>query len=120
MSSQNSTRHVSAEKLACHQVWQAEKGRYKLTEFGDGRFAFMLKPGDECKQPQYSVCVNCFYKQRISILQKVKGIVYVCPACDNEFALGDGPARGFAAADGEPYTIVYRGENGVLVAVKNA
>jgi hypothetical protein len=60
--------HLEKE-VARFETWNAEKQRYKLTDFGGGTFAYLLKPEMADGEPQHRICATCYQKSRKSILQ---------------------------------------------------
>src|ERR1700722_4631396 len=81
------------KEVAGFEKWDAEKERYKLTDFGGNTFAYALKPEATRGEPTHRICPNCYEKRVKSILQS-KGRnaysqeIYVCVACKTEFNLG--------------------------------
>jgi hypothetical protein len=73
--------------------WDAEKDRYKLTDYGSGTFAFALKPEKANGEPLHRVCANCFNQGRKSLLQfkhmtHDKRECLICQNCGKETFLG--------------------------------
>ena len=48
------------KEVAQFKNWEAEKDRYKLTDFGGGTFAYALKPDKANGEPPHRICANCF------------------------------------------------------------
>ncbi len=57
------------QKVASFERWEAEKKRYKLTDFGGGTFAYLLKPEATNGEPSHRICAQCYQKSEKSILQ---------------------------------------------------
>jgi len=73
--------------------WETEKHRYKLTDFGDCTFAYLLIEEKADGEPPHRLCTNCFGKKSKSILQKFSANVYGqdiyrCPSCEQEYKIG--------------------------------
>jgi hypothetical protein len=79
-------------KLANFETWEAEKKRYKLTDFGAGTFAYLLNTEAANGEPSHRICATCYQKDRKSILQflhKSEGQDWFhCPQCDTRQAFG--------------------------------
>lgn len=80
-------------QIAQFEAWEAQKKRYKLTDFGGGTFAYELQPGMENGEDPHRACANCFEKGHRSVLQFKSRTVfqqdrYACPACNSEFDFG--------------------------------
>lgn len=73
--------------------WDAEKDRYKLTDYGGGTFAYALKPEKANGEPAHRICANCFNKGHKSLLQ-FRHLTYdkreclICQSCGKETYLG--------------------------------
>lgn len=84
-------RTLEAE-VAQAKAWDAEKGRYQLTEFPTGVFAYVLKADAADGEPTHRVCATCFQEGHKSILQVIRrehGGEYVqCNRCKSTFLLG--------------------------------
>lgn len=81
-------------RLLEFENWAAEKKRYKLTDFGGGTFAYLLKPEASDGEPEHRLCPNCYQTGRKSILQ-FEEKMYVsgrdrhdCPGCKAQFEFG--------------------------------
>lgn len=57
------------KELAAYKNWDAEKERYKLTDFGGGTFAYGLKTEKANGEPAHRICANCYGGGLKSILQ---------------------------------------------------
>jgi len=57
------------EKVTSLETWETEKKRYKLTDFGGGTFAYLLKPEAANGEPTHRICASCYQKGEKSILQ---------------------------------------------------
>ena len=57
------------EKVARFEAWEAEKQRYKLTDFGAGTFAYLLKPEAANGEPSHRLCAHCYNDGHKSVLQ---------------------------------------------------
>jgi hypothetical protein len=42
------------------ETWEAEKKRYKLTDYGGGTFAYALKPEEAQGEPEHRICAHCY------------------------------------------------------------
>lgn len=73
------------KKVAGFEKWEAEQERYKLTDFGGGTFAYLLKPEAAKGEPPHRLCANCYNDGHKSVLQfsnKSEGQDYFdCPRC---------------------------------------
>jgi hypothetical protein len=82
-------------KIAEDHDRQADKKRYKLTEFPTGRFAYVLREGDSSGEPPHKLCAKCFEEGQKSILQvrhKHSGGESVqCPRCKETIVLSAFP-----------------------------
>jgi len=56
-------------EIASFETWQTEKDRYKLTDFGAGTFAYLLRPKAANGEPPHRLCASCFHEGHKSILQ---------------------------------------------------
>lgn len=83
-------------RLAESDEWQAEKRRYRLTEFSTGRFAFVLAQDLAAGEPTHKLCAKCFTERRKSILQTVRkhsgGESVYCQDCKQEMVLSEFPS----------------------------
>jgi hypothetical protein len=52
------------KEMARFETWEAEKKRYKLTDFGAGTFAYSLKPEEANGEPPHRICAACYQKNR--------------------------------------------------------
>ena len=85
------------EKVASFEAWETEKKRYELKEFGQGAFAYALKPEAQGAEPPHQICATCYQSRKKSILQIVPsnharttlGIrpIYRCPVCKADVAI---------------------------------
>lgn len=85
--------HELEQRIADMETWNAEKERYKLTDFGGGTFAYLLKPEMSNDEPSHRLCPNCFQKREKSILQFFSRTMtqqdrYGCHSCKTEFCFG--------------------------------
>lgn len=81
-------------RMAELEAWDAEKQRYKLTDFGGETFAYVLKPDMSSGEPSHRICAACYQKGHKSILQfrHQTGMgqdKYACPACKTDFLFGE-------------------------------
>jgi hypothetical protein len=80
------------KEMARFETWEAEKKRYKLTDFGAGTFAYSLKPEEANGEPPHRICAACYQKNRKSILQFAHHSVgqdyFDCPECKTKQAFG--------------------------------
>jgi predicted ferric reductase len=80
------------KKLAEFETWEAEKKRYKLTDFGGGTFAYLLKPEAANGEPAHRICAHCYQDEHKSVLQfsaKSSGQDYFeCLRCKTRQAFG--------------------------------
>lgn len=74
--------------MAGFEKWEAEKQRYKLTDFGGGTFAYLLKPEAASGEPPHRICAHCYQRDEKSILQFVHRSdgqdYYKCPKCGDQ------------------------------------
>ena len=82
------------QKLVSLEAWEAEKQRYKLTDFGGGTFAYALKPEMAAGEPPHRLCSACYQRGKKSILQShghdaFSREMLVCLECEAKFALGE-------------------------------
>ena len=77
-------RALEAE-MARMKAWDAEKERYRLTEFGPSIFAYMLKSEMQNTEPLHAICANCYEHSKKSILQytghRYGRATFVCHEC---------------------------------------
>ncbi len=90
-------------KMAEIEGWENETKRYKLTDYGGGTFAYLLKEGMEHGESPHSLCPNCFQNRKKSVLQTLGNPkdgdsrkLMLCPSCDKRFPLGKVPPGNFA------------------------
>lgn len=88
----NRLRELEA-KLDEREAWDAKAARYALKDYGEGTFAYELKPNQANGEPIHRACPNCFENKRRSILQfqfrSDNGQDhYKCTACNHEFEFG--------------------------------
>lgn len=81
------------EEVAGLKAWDAEKERYKLTDYGGGTFAYELKEAEVNGEPPHRICANCYQNSHKSILQHKRNLhnqqtEHSCPACGSEFKFG--------------------------------
>lgn len=50
--------------------WNAEAGRYRLTEICEGVLVFTVKPGMEKNEPAHMLCTACHTKKQKGYLQR--------------------------------------------------
>ena len=80
-------------KMAQLEAWEAERKRYKLTDYGGGTFAYELKAEAAEGEPMHRLCAACYQQGYKSILQfdfrtAAGQDKYDCPACKNKFEFG--------------------------------
>src|SRR3954470_12761414 len=56
-------------KMAQLEAWEAEKKRYKLTDYGSSTFAYELKAEAAEGEPMHRLCAACYQQGHKSILQ---------------------------------------------------
>jgi hypothetical protein len=81
------------KEVAGFEKWDAEKERYRLTDFGGNSFAYALKPDAANGEPAHRICPNCYEKRQKAILQfkfrNARGREFwKCVNCDKEFEFG--------------------------------
>ena len=81
------------KRLTDLEAWDAEKKRYKLTDYGGGTFAYALRPEAAEGEPAHRLCAGCYQKGHKSILQFIMTTVnrqdrHTCPSCKTEFNFG--------------------------------
>jgi hypothetical protein len=81
------------EEVAGHKAWDAEKNRYKLTDYGGGTFAYELKESEANGEPAHKLCAKCYQGGQKSILQfehvsSNQQKVYLCQSCNKQLFLG--------------------------------
>ncbi|HEV7251691.1 MAG TPA: hypothetical protein VGN97_01125 [Mesorhizobium sp.] len=80
------------DTIAAFENWSATAARYQLKDFGEGTFAYELKPDAGTGEPHHLACPNCFEKRVRSVLQfqaKANGReIFKCVNCDTQYALG--------------------------------
>jgi hypothetical protein len=91
-------------KVTSFEKWEAEKERYQLTDFGDGTFAYLLKPEEARGEPPHRICAQCYQKDEKSILQflhQSHGQDYFkCHSCGEQvFGTYAAPAQDFYGDD---------------------
>lgn len=67
---------------------QTEMKRYRLRDFGEGTFAYVLDPEMAQGEPEHYLCANCFAKSEKSILQHTTDGHYYCRSCKFGLQLG--------------------------------
>lgn len=84
-------------KLAERDEWEREKRRYRLTEFSDGRFAYVLIDELANDEPSHKLCAKCYNDGRKSILQTVNkhsgGESVWCQSCKEKTILAEFPKQ---------------------------
>jgi len=85
--------HDLEKEVAGFEKWEAEKQRYKLTDFGSNSFAYALKPEAANGEPPHRICPNCFEKRQKAILQfrfvsANRRERWKCTGCDTDFEFG--------------------------------
>ena len=55
--------------MAQLEAWEAEKKRYRLTDYGGGTFAYELKPETAEGELSHRICAACYQQGHKSILQ---------------------------------------------------
>lgn len=80
-------------EVARFQVWDAEKSRYGLKDFGGNTFAYELKQADAAGEPIHRACPSCFERQKRAILQfrgrnAYSQDMYKCSGCEQTFEFG--------------------------------
>lgn len=84
-------------KLAERQQWDEEKRRYRLTEFSEGRFAYVLISEVAKDEPSHKLCAKCYNEGRKSILQTVNkqsgGESVWCQCCREKTILAEFPKQ---------------------------
>lgn len=72
--------------------WSNEAQRYKLVEFGNGRFCYEIKEEEMRDEPFHLLCPACFTNRKKSILQyaftSTLGEHHKCPNCGTDFQFG--------------------------------
>jgi hypothetical protein len=80
------------KEMARFEAWEREKGRYKLTDFGGGTFAYLLKPEEANGEPPHRICATCYQKGQKSILQFSHNVEgqdwFECHGCGTRLAFG--------------------------------
>jgi hypothetical protein len=80
-------------KMAQLEAWEAEKQRYKLTDYGGGTFAYELKPEAAGSEPMHRLCATCYQQGHKAILQfdfrtSAGQDKYNCYTCKTPFEFG--------------------------------
>lgn len=79
-------RQLEAE-LERMSSWEAERGRYRLTEISNGVFVYMLRQDHLDEEPIHCICPSCYQQSRKSVLQSHvhANVAYydtmTCPSC---------------------------------------
>jgi hypothetical protein len=80
------------EQIGRFETWEAEKKRYKLTDYGGGTFAYALKPEEAKGEPEHRICAHCYESGHRALLQfahKSGGQDYFdCLRCKTKQAFG--------------------------------
>lgn len=102
------------KEVAGFAIWETEKKRYKLTDYGGGTFAYELKAEAAEGEPSHRICAACFQKGHKSILQfdfrTSKGQDrYKCPDCKTEFDQGHRQQRDLPTQANTRYNPYRRG-----------
>jgi len=79
-------------RVAELEAWDADKKRYKLTDFGRGMSAYTLKEGMENGEPPHQLCTACYNEGHKSIMQTEtrspgRCQVLVCHRCGSDLYL---------------------------------
>ena len=61
--------HELEAEVARLKAWEGEKERYELKRWGDGAFAYVLKPSEARGAPPHAICPNCYEEGKKSLLQ---------------------------------------------------
>jgi hypothetical protein len=79
-------------KMADMEAWDAEKQRYRLTQFPPGVLIYVLKDEASASEPIHRLCANCFENRKRSFLQSrgfTEGIETLhCYGCKSDFHVG--------------------------------
>lgn len=73
------------------EAWEVEIKRYRLRDYGQGRFAYELIAEAANGEPAHRLCPACFQLGKKSILQFKHGSAgsggeyYGCPGCQTQF-----------------------------------
>jgi hypothetical protein len=80
------------KEVARFETWEAQKKRYKLTDYGGGTFAYALKPEEAQGEPTHRICAHCYESGHRAVLQfahKSEGQDYFdCLRCKTRQAFG--------------------------------
>jgi len=80
------------KEVARFETWEAEKQRYKLTDYGGRTFAYALKQEEAKGEPPHRICAHCYQEGHRSILQfstKSEGQDYYdCGRCKTRQSFG--------------------------------
>lgn len=81
------------ETIVRFDKWDETAARYRLTDFGEGTFAYELREDAADGEPSHRLCPNCFESRKRSILQfQFKDAssrdFYKCPQCGGEYRFG--------------------------------
>ena len=76
------------QQIADLETWGREKERYQLTDIGNGKFTYVLKPESQGTEPAHQICAHCYQTGTKSILQTVAHLTMraeslYCHKCDN-------------------------------------
>jgi hypothetical protein len=67
------------------ETWEAEKKRYKLTDLGDGTFAYALKASMTDGEAAHYLCTGCYHQSKKAILSHTQtpggAHLLSCPQC---------------------------------------
>lgn len=84
------------EEVRRFETWEAEKQRYQLHDFGDGRFTYQLKDGVEPPERTHHICADCYQRSQKSILQAEtwfpgRAKVMTCKSCGSTIYISGHP-----------------------------
>lgn len=88
------------EEVTALKKRNADKGKYKLKNLGDGSFAYVYEPQDGSAEPVHWLCVKCFDDGKRGIMQyngrtqSKRESIYTCPNCKNSLQVDWGTAPG--------------------------
>jgi hypothetical protein len=98
-------------KLASFEMWEAEKARYHLRDYGGGTFAYELKGDSPGGEPPHRICPSCYQQGKKGLLQSKGQNAWrqervECSECDKRFELGQREDDNFstrARAEYDPF-----------------
>ncbi|CAM3432855.1 hypothetical protein [Thalassospira profundimaris] len=82
-----------SREIEKHNSWKADIARYRMKDFGDETFAWVLRDDTSDGVPPHKICPTCVSSHKISVLQS-EGLNryaqkrYKCSVCKNEINLG--------------------------------